>query len=499
MKKTLTILFCLIILNSKGQKMLPTLTKSQMYADYDTLIMALTKINPHDYIRQTVNKYHQSDSIIALRRRIDTIASTASFFWLVNTALNYCQDGHTSIRGKSTFSNIDSLDRVKWNINISDTAIFQAYRNLYYSKVTTYKLQLPIRYINGQYITITSFRNNNQTIPANAVLTACNNLDINAYVNTLQGSLKNMHWDFTNKRFYADNFYTSLHLPPTANLDLKFVQGKKIYNLSVNLSDTVVLDKQLQYEQEGAGSVRYFSKGKILYIRIPEMRDGDFYVAKIDSLAKHDEFTKVIVDVRDNAGGSDPEWIKVITHLIDAPIVRKIVSCGNIANPRRDRWFDEPLPPVKPYYNNFLKHPVYQLIDDAADTLQPDQNSLRFKGKIYILQNENCFSSTGDLISTCQFSDQLVNIGNSTGWFAGFGSMPWVMALPNSKISYWTEPRIDFTKVSKPEDLFHNEVKIPFVPTQNDYLTRYSYKGDWYGEQFLFGYDRLFLKVISLQ
>jgi Peptidase family S41 len=498
MKKILTILFCLSILNSKGQNMLPTLTKSQMYADFDTLIMALTQINPHDYIRQTVNNYHQSDSIIALKKRIDTISSTESFFWLVNTALNYCQDGHTSIRGKGTYANIDSVDRMKWNLTIADTATFQAYRNIYFSRLTAYKLELPIKYINGQYVTITSFRYKNQSIPANAVLKACNNRDINEYVNTLQGSLKNMHWDFENKRFYADNFYTSLHLPPTANILLTFLKNKQKLNLSINLSDTVTLDKHLKYERGQDGFVQYFSNGQILYIRMPVMRDGDYYVSKIDSLARNHKVSKIIFDVRDNPGGSDPEWIKVITHLINAPIIRKIISCGNIANPRRDRWFDEPLPPVKPYFTGFLKMPIYQLIDDVPDTLLPDQQSLRFKGKIYILQNENCFSSTGDLISTCQFSDQLVNVGNSTGWFAGFGSMPWVMALPNSKISYWTEPRLDFTNVRKPEDLFHNQVKILFVPTQKDYLTRYSYEGDWYSEKFLFGYDRLFLKVLAL-
>jgi len=55
----------------------------------------------------------------------------------------------------------------------------------------------------------------------------------------------------------------------------------------------------------------------------------------------------------------------------------------------------------------------------------------------------------------------IINIGNSTGWFGGFGSMPWVFILPNSKILYWTEPLLDFTDVKMPEDLFHNHLKIP--------------------------------------
>ncbi|MBC7867308.1 MAG: hypothetical protein H7X88_07225 [Gloeobacteraceae cyanobacterium ES-bin-316] len=499
MKKILTALLLGCVFNCFAQDALPTLTKKQMYADYDTLIIALTKINPHHFIRQKVNNYAQSDSIIALRKKIDTVSSTVSFFWLVNTALNFCQDAHTSIRGKSTYSFIDSIDRLKWNTNIADTTIIQAYRNLYNETLLAYKLNLPIKYLDGKYIVLTSFKYKATEIPADAILTACDKKEINSYVGSLQGSLKNMHWDFANKRFYADNFYKSQNHATTDSIELSFVSKQKTIKVFFKLSDTVIIEKQLKFEQGYEPAVKYFSTGQILYIRMPVMQDGDFYVSKIDSLTKIHPVSKIIFDIRDNPGGSDPEWTKVITHLISKPIIRKIISCGNIENPRRDRWFDNPIPPIKPFLNSFIQRPIYQLISDEADTLMPDRNSLNFKNKIYILQNENCFSSAGSLISTCQFSDQLVNVGNSTGWFEGFGSMPWIMLLPNSKISYWTEPRIDFTNVSKPEDLFHNNVKIKILPTKQDYIARYSYKGDWYSEDFLFNNDRVFREVTKMK
>jgi hypothetical protein len=497
MRQLFTVILLAFCISNFAQSALPVLTKAQMYADYDTLIMALTTINPHDFIRRKINNYGQSDSIIALRKRIDTIGSAESFFWLVNTALNFCQDGHTSIRGKSTYAFIDSIDKVKWRSTISDTTIVQAYRNLYNATVSEYKLFLPVKYLNGKYIVLATFRYRNKIIPANAILQSFNGKEINAYVNTLQGSLKNMHWDFENKRFFAENLFTALNRSPKDSIELGFIVKQKTIKVLFNLSDTVIFEKHLTYEQEDEPAVRYFNKANILYIRMPVMRDGDFYVSKIDSIAKKKIISKIIFDVRDNAGGSDPEWAKVITHLIHKPVIRKIISCGNINNPRRDRWFNDPIPPLQPYFSSFIKQPIYQLINEEADTLLPDANSIHYKGKIYILQNENCFSSTGDLISTCQFSDQLVNVGNSTGWFGGFGSMPWVMILPNSKISYWTEPRLDFTHVNKPEDLFHNDVKVKIRPTQKDYIDRYSYTGSWYSEDFLFRIDRLFKRVAS--
>ena len=124
---------------------------------------------------------------------------------------------------------------------------------------------------------------------------------------------------------------------------------------------------------------------------------------------------------------------------------------------------------------------------------------LRYQGPVYVLQNENCFPSAGSLLSTCQFSAQLINVGNSMGWFVGFGSMPWVLQLPRSRILYWTGPRLDFTQVRQPADLFHNNVKVPVALTARDYAQRYTYPGDWYAEEYLLKHDPVFRQVLRLK
>jgi Peptidase family S41 len=498
MRVLILLLGCLSFVSSKAQEKFPRLSKSQMFADYDTLIMALTKINPHDFVRRSVNHYSQTDSIIMLRKSIDTVSSTASFFWLVNKALTYCQDGHTSIISRRAYSAMDSLDRVKWGSSLRDTLIIQEYSKMYRDKINSLKLKLPIKYIDGKYVVLVSFSYGSVQIPANAMLTKCNGMDIHTYINTLTGSAEEMHWDFANKRFYSELFLQSLDNKASDKLELTFEVNGKAVTKKFGLADTVIVKSALKYSQPLVPTVQYFAEGSILYIRMPEVANGDYYISKIDSIAKSTAFKKVVFDVRDNPGGSDPEWQKILTHLISEPIILRRTFCANYYNPRRDRLNTSKK--INNFTNKFLsKKNTYQLVSENSDTLTLDKNSLNYKGNIYVLQNENCFSSAGSLISTCQFSNRLINVGNSTGWFAGFGSMPWIMILPHSKILYWVEPLLDFTSVEKPEDLFHNKVKIPIKFTAEDYVKKYTYISDWYSKEYLYKHDKVFKAILDLK
>ncbi len=202
-----------------------------------------------------------------------------------------------------------------------------------------------------------------------------------------------------------------------------------------------------------------------------------------------------MLDVRDNAGGNDGDWVSVISRFLHKPIIRPITRCFNPINFSKDRIYADSF---RVFKNAFVKNGAFLEAINTPDTILPYKNKIGFSGKIYVIQNENCFSATGDLISTCQFTDQMVNIGNSTGWFGGFGSMPWVYILPHSKILYWTEPLLDFTNVTKPEDLFHNEVKMPMQLSAADYAHRYTYKNDWYSKDYLFTYDKVFKAILQL-
>ena len=59
--------------------------------------------------------------------------------------------------------------------------------------------------------------------------------------------------------------------------------------------------------------------------------------------------------------------------------------------------------------------------------------------------------------------------------------------------------RLDFTNVLKPEDLFHNKVKIKVDLTIDDYRKKYAFKGNWYDKEYLYNYDKVFKAVLNLE
>ncbi|MBC7935360.1 MAG: hypothetical protein H7Y86_08410 [Rhizobacter sp.] len=469
-----------------------------MFDDFDTLYLVLSTINPHDYVRKKVNGYAMLDSIKALRKEIEQVHTTENFYWLINRALILCQDGHTSPMRKYFYDYITDEDKQKWKSTPADTAVIDEYSRIRGERLQSVKLSLPIKYINGQYITLQTFFFNKIAVTANAILINVNGMPVHSFVRTKLQHKKDLHWDFNNHRFYADDFYNSFDIPLTDKIRFEFKAGKKLLPLSLSLADSVSAATKLLYvKDKEIKKVAYFADEKILYIRMPIMWDSAFYLQQIDSLQNVlpiNSIEKVLLDVRDNAGGNDGDWVSIITRFLQKPVIRNIIKCLNPHNPFTQRIYADSF---RIFKSPLIQNSEFTEAINAPDTILPYKNKLRFSGKIYVIQNENCFSATGDLISTCQFSDQLINIGNSTGWFGGFGSMPWVFILPHSKILYWTEPLIDFTNVKSPGDLFHNEVKIPLMLTTKDYLSRYSYKGDIYEQKFLLTEDPVVKRILS--
>lgn len=71
----------------------------------------------------------------------------------------------------------------------------------------------------------------------------------------------------------------------------------------------------------------------------------------------------------------------------------------------------------------FLKNERNYILTDNAEmeTYLPQTTGLGYKGKIYLLQDENIFSSAGAISALAYYTDQIVSIGESSGWMGGWG------------------------------------------------------------------------------
>ncbi|MBU6343368.1 MAG: hypothetical protein KGS48_17865, partial [Bacteroidetes bacterium] len=304
MQKWTILLLCLLGGLCKAQNRLPLLSKSDMYADFDTLYSTLSKVNPHAYVRKTVNHYAMLDSIGALRTQIAHISTPEEFFWLVNKALTFCQDDHSAVLPKRFYPFIDSLDRIRLHFQVSDTSYISAWNQLKRARNKAIQLQLPIRYLNGQYKVLETFTVNGTRILQGAELRTFNDLKIADYLKQHLGDVETLHWDFDRNQWYKDDFYRGNHLAPEAKIRFVFFQEGHRQELRCTLKDSVQIEKPLDAapkDQDSEPFIRFFEKQGILYIRMPEMSHMEFYLRQLDSIHRQvpvQNISKIIWDIR---------------------------------------------------------------------------------------------------------------------------------------------------------------------------------------------------------
>jgi hypothetical protein len=179
--------------------------------------------------------------------------------------------------------------------------------------------------------------------------------------------------------------------------------------------------------------------------------DFDSVLSSAFRMIKEKNIQNLILDLRNNEGGSEHQQMELMSYLYDQPF--KLYQ--NIYLSHLDFL---PLKPV------IIERDSAQLIfsnDDEymrkinenlwinnyeySDNLQlkPPKEDV-FKGKLYVLMNGICFSSSADLISDIKKTRAAVFIGEeSGGTFEGpTGGDNIVIQLPNSKIMVRISPNI---------------------------------------------------------
>jgi hypothetical protein len=255
-------------------------------------------------------------------------------------------------------------------------------------------------------------------------------------------------------------------------------------------------------EESDNMKIRYYDSLHILYIYMGEMEyDSDF----VDSIKKMKgkQINKIILDVRDNLGGTDWAWVSVLKAIVKDPIPAKFwISFRNTGAMRRileDYLKDNQADTIKhiiPYLDNteFLT-----VVGKGADI--PDSNSLQYEGKIYILQNEFVASATGSLLSNAKRIPQFVTVGVPTGNLMGVGFAPDAFQLPESKFTFIMEACVDLTDCKTAIDVFKDRPKIEIYPTLEEIIdmNNYGFYLNKRGDEFLFKYDYLFKKVLEME
>ena len=490
------LLLLMVINNNYAQKnQIPSLGKDEMIQDIDFLYNAIKEVCPNLDIRKKVtgtDLYAELDNLRVSSSKINTFEE---FYYLASKMLILSQDQH---------NNLVSFAPKEKNHYISN----KAKRISEVCEFTFDKHQpnncTDVTYINGEcffHEDISNMENLEIMIPYSAKLLAINDIPIDEYIQKWNRKVdSSIRWDFKNNKYYTNRLYQ----PYFTGL------SDDIYTITYSLNDsTQTINMNVShgiagraYSDSSVDKVLYFTDKDILYIRIAQMdfQKIKFYQQEIRKY--HDKkIKKIIIDIRDNGGGSDLVWTNVLSAIIDKPITIE------------EKLYLRNSPLVIDYMENIRKakintqNPVKlaniengSFIDiSGKKTISPSKNSINFEGKIYVLVNHKCFSSALAFSAFCNRTDKLITVGQPTNSIGGTGITPFFFTLPNSKLIFEISPTLDATNVEKADDYYDNYTEIYVPLSLNDVKIEQEYTGERYNKYFLYNHDVIFKAVLSIE
>lgn len=454
-----------------------TLTKQQMLEDYDQLYTTLTKNNPYFAVRKHVTGIDIPKEMRRIRHDIDTVTCDGGFYDVIFRALYACNDMHVSPNG--------TKDSVAMARTMEAYYKYFRYGN---SRV------MNVFYIDGKYLT-QGWQNKEDkaVIPWFSELTHVSGIPIDKYVakyNRLVCSAT--RWDFKHKKAWTAKLIDPRLACQADSFKVTFIVDGKPQ--TVNMSGLRPIQPRSVFD-DNVFKVDYFQRDSTLYIRVPRMDYGKIEWME-DEIAKHkgEPLRRVVIDVRGNGGGSDMMWTRVLSAIIDRPMhfdLWQATKDIGLFTPE-----DSIQKPIKVYGDHLIA------CFDQGDwtTLKPSERSLGYDGKIYVMVDENIFSSTSSFLSVCQKIDRLVSIGRPTGYFVGIGATPWGDILRHSRFSYRYPVTIETTDADPrhPETYYKDQVEIEVMPTIDELRTQTFYNKAQHAEDFLYNHDWVFRKILTL-
>ncbi len=466
------------------------------------MVSIIEQCNGQLPIRKAVTGIDQLGNVRSLRANIDTVSSYDSFIRLLNKSLSLLYDIH-ACQAVDFYPECDNLDNID-TVNMAKKPAPKVPK----TRKDMILLGNPL-YINQEYYLpyIYTFitRDSDTVVFQHSKILAYNGIPFSQYVreNLDKSHFSGTFWDY-DKKEYGSNYFTVPYygeLTLEENGEQKTVDLDKIYGTiltSPDLKDSDIskLDGALPDNQ-----VKYFAKDSVLYIYLGRMLGDDRVCSEIKRM-KSNPISKVVIDVRENVGGSDNYWFNVLKSIVaDTLWYGPELAFKNSRMIRKSHNFeggDGYLQNMTPRTFAWLPDEEY-LILQYVQPLVPDSNSLRYNGSIYILQNRFVYSSGHSLSSFAAVNEQLVSVGQPTGLLAGCGINPMLFQLKHSKFTFRLETAIDVTNAQTPLDVYQDFPEMLVEIPAQDQLDYFKYQNyDRQSETFLYKYDFLFKHVLKL-
>jgi hypothetical protein len=477
----------------------PQLTKDHMYEDFDFLVDVVKKVFPTAAANKKVYGVDVFENLEQYRTKIESIRSALDFCSLVNEATNSCKGSHFGVSAIRT-PLTDYFNYFKGHVDERSIALSNKYSLFVRTKNQENHPDIPLFYFRGGYYVQYDFEWKNRLYPKGLKLVSLNGESIQEILIRYQHSMQK--WDYENKIFYINNLFEPLDIAEDEVLTLEFVdKNGKSLKANFKASDTIT-SKKPENRDYFDKNVIYLKGHEILYIRVPMMRpeDLDFYYSNIKQKAGHENMKTIVIDIRNNPGGSDEVWRGLISHLSNKDYIFESTlgikdSELNFSYIKKHSFGKIFLENNKPEQIPFLDDEKF-LVMTYADTIKRSDESINFSGTIYLL-SDNVYSAAGSFVAFAMQTDNVTSVGLRNPEILGMGIDPYRFSLPNSKIIFSIEPVIDLTNAREAEDVFHTGVEIEIHPTIDEMIRFYNADGVLL-EEFLLDYDPFFKSILKL-
>jgi hypothetical protein len=471
----------------KKQYSIPSLTKEQMYADFDTLIAIMERCNPQYLIRKKVTGYDMITEMKLQRKRIDTIQNMKNYILLLSDILELTQDQHCIMATNLWWYQYDIYKKdIKINaITEKELGINFNYQDIIYNHPDDIQL---IRVGNSyflKYTTILYDGKDSTIIPSGGEVLAFNAPPPLAFPVS-----RCIRWNFNQKMFY--------------NNVLSLRNGNN--NIRIRL-DSIVTDYKFttssQSKREYFGSKFeqcFLSKDNILYIKVPFMMYHPELMLQIKKdllLHKTQKIESVLIDVRGNPGGNDRFWIELLGTIIDKSIKFpfRLIACNDKDVFKRIGLKKE----KKTLFNCIGSNYDFVIFEEEEFSIKKQKNNLGYSGTIYVLVDQDIASSAKSLASVSFKTEKIKSIGIPTGQLGGQGITAPAFILPHSRFSFFLDVVLDATNIVNAEDFYFDCVNYTITPSLDYYLYWYGLERSYViDKKAMYEHDEIFLKALEI-
>jgi hypothetical protein len=141
----------------------------------------------------------------------------------------------------------------------------------------------------------------------------------------------------------------------------------------------------------------------------------------------------------------------------------------------------------------------FRVLNEWAGTVKGNEQNLGYNGIIYLLVDEDVYSSAGAFSSFSTKTDRIKTIGMPTGKLLGMGATPNLFILPHSRLIFRMHLMLDATNVKSAECFYHDRVTYSLTPS----IEYYKY---WYDpersisidKETMYDRDKVFIKAIEI-